>query len=42
VRRTLDLTPHRGQRVFLTVEVGPLFVPPGNDITVLVDDIQSR
>jgi hypothetical protein len=42
VRRTLDLTPYRGQRVFLTVEVGGLAVPFGNDVAVLLDDIQVR
>jgi hypothetical protein len=43
LRRTLDLTPHRGQRVFLTVEVHrPRPVGEGGYSVLLVDDIQVR
>jgi hypothetical protein len=42
LRRTIDLTPHRGQRVFLTVEVRSSFFIGVNFFAALVDDIQIR
>lgn len=42
LRRTIDLTPHRGQRVFLTVDVRSSFFFGVNFFAALVDDIQVR
>jgi hypothetical protein len=42
LRRTFDLTPHRGQRVFLTVDVRSSFFFGVNFFAALVDDIQIR
>jgi hypothetical protein len=42
LRRTIDLTPHRGQRVFLTVDVRSSFFIGVNFFAALVDDIQIR
>jgi hypothetical protein len=42
LRRTIDLTPHRGQRVFLTVDVRSSFFIGVNFFAALVDDIQVR
>jgi hypothetical protein len=42
LRRTIDLTPHRGQRVFLTVDVRSSFFIGVNFFAALVDDIQLR
>jgi hypothetical protein len=42
LRRTIDLTPHRGQRVFLTVDVRSSFFIGVNFFAALVDDIQPR
>ena len=42
LRRTIDLTPHRGQRVFLTVDVRSSFFIGVNFFAALVDDIEIR
>jgi hypothetical protein len=42
LRRTIDLTPHRGQRVFLTVDVRSSFFIGVNFYAALVDAIQIR
>jgi hypothetical protein len=40
--RSVDLTPYRGQRVFLTIEVHPIGIHAENEGAALVDDIQLR
>lgn len=42
VRPSVDLTPYRGQRVFLTIGVHPTGVHAENEGAALVDDIQLR
>ncbi|HWN71356.1 MAG TPA: hypothetical protein VNM90_27145 [Haliangium sp.] len=42
LRRTLDLTPHRGQRVFLTVDVRSSGFIGVISFAALIDDIQLR
>lgn len=42
LRRTIDLTPHRGQRVFLTVDVRASGFIGVNDFAALIDDIEIR
>jgi hypothetical protein len=40
--RTIDLTPHRGQRVYVTVDVRSSFFIGVNFYAALVDAIQIR
>jgi hypothetical protein len=42
LRPTLDLTPYRGQRVFVSIEVQPTGLHGEDDGAALIDDVQIR
>jgi len=42
LRRSVDLTPYRGQRVFLTIDVRSSFFIGVNFFAALIDDVQLR